>query len=476
MLFVPLTTWEAFLLLDHVFLRCIVKLWKHLPLSDLVVRAIFQAREGPPQCQIDLAGHQWQCLVADLRPHYKHTYFSSQNHCRSFVMERSSSGSSRPHSLFLSSDSSHSLRSLRAHNAENNQHVTGQSDKRKTLRKYRSMYPLRKISNTHINESRLSLRSFSGQVRSDAPNGTEAFTMASPAYRGPGSGSGSLLTPPSSDEDSFSTAAAKRDQSSLKAFPFPLQPASLFSARENMQPQTPDRRCFSARNRKETTSRLDRFISNSSSPSSPQSPAETFRLSKDVGQMTPEEKARRHQSGTPDPFGPLKVSRLRADHFGSAAASPETRRRSFSRTLGFATVSELATDVSAFQDRDGDLGAMEAFGAPARYNGASASRGVPNGHGGYLNSGSNAPMYESKFLDDLSTDQDVDQMEQRLAVAFDVDRNARILENSKPYADTRCVSTGSIGVKRKRLYLEHKTTWKDGQWTQEGQTEGTGSI
>ena len=388
-------------------------------------------------------------------------------------MERSVGGGSCRHSLFSSTDSSYSLRSLRARNAENDQSFPFQPRKGKTLRKYRSMYPLRKISNTNVNESRLSLHSVSGHLPSP-PSSDEESVPTPPSKYHSRVASKNLPTPPlTDDEEENVTRRVQQRVPRAREYSFPLQPVSLPSTRENMQPQTPGRRYFSARNRKKTTSPfLDRFISNRSTPTTPQSPADTYRLSKDVGQLTPEEKSRRHQSATPDPFGPLKISRIRADRVRNSIETGFTQQRSHSRTIGFATVSEVTMGTTMIQSRQVSPGNVLTVGGSVILDSSSPTHGVSNGLGGFLSSGSNAPMHESRFLDDLSTDQDVDQIEQRLAAALDIDQTTRILENSKPYADSRCVSTGSIGIKRKRLYLEQKTTWKDGQWVQEGHSEG----
>ena len=357
-----------------------------------------------------------------------------------------------------------------------------------SMRKSRSMYPLRKISNTNVKRSQLSLRSLSGQTppldSSDDDIPQTHFRESAARVSSVG-----LPTPPTSDDERTAVEVSPTNQRQISddrtaamrtrgtqtrtarlEYPFPVQPVSLPSARENTLPQTPGRRCFSARTRKAPKSTWpDRFISNRSTPATPQSPAETFRVSKETHQLTPEEKLIRNRTATPDPFGPLRVSRIRADRLNNSR-SPNNNaiRRSHSRTIGFATVSEVATDTATRQTRQSSPGNIWNVGGPAQVNGLVPTRGVSNGRGGYISSGSNAPMYESRFLDDLSTDQDVDQMEQRLAAALDIDRTSRILGNTKAIDDSRSVSTGSIGLKRKPLYLEHRTTWQEEGWANKG--------
>ncbi|KAI9832469.1 MAG: hypothetical protein M1826_001793 [Phylliscum demangeonii] len=58
--------------------------------------------------------------------------------------------------------------------------------------------------------------------------------------------------------------------------------------------------------------------------------------------------------------------------------------------------------------------------------------GIPNGRGGLTSSGSNAPMYVARFLDDISTDHQRERFEGRLLAALDLDHLGNVLKISEP--------------------------------------------
>ena len=284
--------------------------------------------------------------------------------------------------------------------------------------------------------------------------------------------SAALPTPPESeDEDLDGPLINATPQISQDSFPFPLQPAKLPSVGENKAPQTPSRRRRSPqRFRYRASPSPDRFISNRSTPTTPQNPAETYRVSRLPQQLLPNERLLRHNLATPDPFGPLRVARVRNERSNShrGRGSPPASR-SPSRTVGATNVSDLASDRSVAQNRQ--VSPIWNVGGAAQTSLHEPMRGVSNGRGGLIRSGSNAPMYDSHFLDDLSTDQDIDQMERRLAAAFDLDQTRRVLTNSRSPETSRNASTGSIGIKRKRLCLEAGSTWQETSWTQDVLTD-----
>ena len=284
-----------------------------------------------------------------------------------------------------------------------------------------------------------------------------------------------LPTPPDSEDDEIrappNETARSGDQS---AYPFPLKPVHLPRASENRVLYPPSRRrsCSKIRRCRASPS-PDRFISSRSTPATSQSPAETFRVNKSPKLLLPNESLLRHGSATPDPFGPLRVARIRTERINNyrGGTSP-TSRRPGSRIIGLTNISDLPPDPSGTQNRQASPGNVWNIGGSSQAELQAPIRGVSNGRGGFISSGSNAPMYESNFLDDLSTGQDVDQMERRLAAALEIDQVSKILNNSRPPDNPRITSTGSIGVKRKRLYLESRTTWKDCGWTPDNTAEG----
>lgn len=78
--------------------------------------------------------------------------------------------------------------------------------------------------------------------------------------------------------------------------------------------------------------------------------------------------------------------------------------------------------------------------------------GVPDGRGGLLGSGTNAPLYTTTFSARPKAEEDSEQHERRLAEALGLDRVARVLEfrddspkrlNSASKRDTKTVWMGT---------------------------------
>ncbi|KAF2839684.1 WD40 repeat-like protein, partial [Patellaria atrata CBS 101060] len=91
-----------------------------------------------------------------------------------------------------------------------------------------------------------------------------------------------------------------------------------------------------------------------------------------------------------------------------------------------------------------------------------SSIAVPDGRGGMIGSGTNAPLYKSAFLDQIDPDSQGETFERRLALALDLDRTERILgsvlsKNAENHND---------GNRLGDFYTN--TTWKDNQWVKEG--------
>ena len=94
--------------------------------------------------------------------------------------------------------------------------------------------------------------------------------------------------------------------------------------------------------------------------------------------------------------------------------------------------------------------------------------GVPDGRGGFLGSGTNAPMYTSQFLQGDSPDQDLERHERRLAAALDIDQASRILA-SPASPDSFSSHSTSRGTKRKWIDGQGaRTVWKDSEWVKDG--------
>ncbi|KAG8531184.1 uncharacterized protein KY384_004542 [Bacidia gigantensis] len=347
---------------------------------------------------------------------------------------------------------------------------------RKLRRNHRSLDPFHVPSRTHFTSHHQSLHSISSRPptpsSSDPESNSKLIRVSKRILKE--RNTSYLPTPPDTDDEEIDKRASLQasriehspTSSDGNGYPFPLQPSHLPPTQQVPLPKTPSRRCFSAGVARSPKSPFpDRFISNRSTPTSPQTPTETFHVSKAPRDLLPDEKLLRHGSATPDPFGPLKVSRVRNER-GHKPRGHATSARLSSRTIGGTIVDEVSPGQVSGQSRAASLGNIWSAGNASRSIIPGPTRGVSNGRGGFISSGSNAPMYESHFLDNLDTDQGVDYMERRLAAAMNIDRTSRVLENTRAYLPPRVVSTGSIEVKRKRLYLEQEAVRKEDPWEQ----------
>ena len=213
----------------------------------------------------------------------------------------------------------------------------------------------------------------------------------------------------------------------------------------------------------------DRYISNRHTP---QDASKTFRLSKPPEQLSSAEKLLRHPSATPDPFGPLTVRRIREARINASANEDPRTVRSHTRAIGTTNVQHPPQDPLAAQNRQASAGAVWNVGGGSQANLSGPIRGISDGRGGFLSSGSNAPMFTSHFFDDDTSEQDNSQLESRLAVALDIDQTGRVLNIPRSPMQRRSVSTGSIGTKRKFAYSKPRTRWVNGQWVQECSQQG----
>lgn len=316
--------------------------------------------------------------------------------------------------------------------------------------------------------------------RSSNSNSEDRFSMCMTDYDGSCSSTSDLETdtaaknypsPPASDDGSPSEPSKESHASQpVDTFPFPLNPvpisvSSKFVGSRNDVLQTPTRRRTSAELSYRTPSRSpDRFISNRQSP---QDPAKTFRLSKSPKRLSSLERLRRHKSATPDPFDPLNVRRLREGRIALPVYGNAHATTSRSRTIGTTSVSHPPQDPLATQNRQASAGAVWNVGGNALADHSHPIRNVSDGRGGFISSGSNAPMYSSHFLDDDTMEDDTNQMESRLAAALDIDQITKVLDISRGPNPSRTLSTSSFGKKRRYSYVEPRTRWIQGEWVKE---------
>lgn len=352
------------------------------------------------------------------------------------------------------------------------------AQKRKVLQRHRraaSSFPLSSIShNTRKSVSRSENSNSKESVPSlPASKLDEHWTPISALSSAPSA----YPTPPASEASSPRPLSACEDDGCevVDDLPFPLSPVPLpplkFPASSNDEGlYTPNRRATSAAILPSTPTRSrDRYIS---SRFSPQEPSKAFRLSKSPSQLSASEKLVRNNSATPDPFGPLLLPRVRDIRTHAPNQSLPAAALRLPRPVGTTNITTLP-DPFTTQDRHASAGAVWNIGGGALGHHHGPIRSVSNGRGGFVSGGSNAPMYSSQFFDDDTSDQDLERMEARLAAALDIDQTVRILDISRSPQSPRSASTGGIGSKRKRPYVEPRTRWKYGDWMREGSQSRT---
>lgn len=202
--------------------------------------------------------------------------------------------------------------------------------------------------------------------------------------------------------------------------------------------------------------RFDRFIPPRQSIPDLRSP---FLLTKPADRLFGDEKVFRRNNRGPDPFAsePRRSSRfndrlrqLRTNYVASSESSRNTHPTTTSGGRG--------TLVS----RHFSPGAVWSIGGPAALG--EGAYGVPDGRGGMLNSGTNAPLYFSRFFARSDSEGEAETHEQRLALAANIDLSGRTVLHSPGQTQTN-------PSRAPRMLLENQETiWMDGEWIKKGST------
>jgi meiosis-specific APC/C activator protein AMA1 len=100
-----------------------------------------------------------------------------------------------------------------------------------------------------------------------------------------------------------------------------------------------------------------------------------------------------------------------------------------------------------------------------RVGGLAPVSGVPDGRGGLLGSGTNAPLYTTTFTIRPKAEESMDRHESRLAAALDIDRVSRVLE-CRELSPLKAATVG-------RHYEVAKTIWGGTQWIMGGPRQST---
>jgi hypothetical protein len=92
--------------------------------------------------------------------------------------------------------------------------------------------------------------------------------------------------------------------------------------------------------------------------------------------------------------------------------------------------------------------------------------GVPNGRGGLLGTGTNAPLYTTSFSTTRpKAQEELEKHEGRLAEALELDRVTRVLEFRDPSISPQ---PPTVSSKDKDNKLDSKTIWKGTEWIMGG--------
>ncbi|KAL9004839.1 MAG: hypothetical protein Q9188_002358 [Gyalolechia gomerana] len=281
----------------------------------------------------------------------------------------------------------------------------------------------------------------------------------SPTPKGRAASSFYLPTPPGS-QDGEATEALPDTLYPLQ--PRPLSRCRLSPLRQKGRGGESTRRIHSLATPQPTPSASpDRYISNRNTP---QESARTFRLGKPPHLLTEVEKLLRRDSATPDPFVSGNPRRYRRGRSPISTSITRTASRSESRSVSNPDVLTIPhPGLPSPQLRQASAGAVWNIGGGSAYP-TGPIQGISNGRGGLIGSGTNAPLYTAKFLENDAPEEGIDTYENRLAIALDIDRTRRTLDFTLPQNRGRQVS----GTKRKRTDFVGRTQWKYGEWTREG--------
>jgi hypothetical protein len=263
-----------------------------------------------------------------------------------------------------------------------------------------------------------------------------------------------------------------RASAAVGAFPFPVEPRSTgslttFTPRSGTSPLRPSQRQMVplSRSRSFTPNRRpDRFIA---AHRTSQSPRESFQISKSPDTLVGSERVLRTNAGATDPFSrnvprtpPRTTSRPRPRPPLSPSRTGSTGPHNV-LGIGRATVAGVNRQISN--------GAVWSVGGAGALSDSVA--GVPNGQNGLLASGTNAPLYSSKFLARIDSSSELEIHERRLALALDLDLSSRILTHQAPCSSQHLTPTKSVSPSspdRGSCNATGSRVWMNNEWVREG--------
>ncbi|TVY15445.1 putative WD repeat-containing protein [Lachnellula arida] len=186
---------------------------------------------------------------------------------------------------------------------------------------------------------------------------------------------------------------------------------------------------------------------------------ESFRINKDPSSLTPEERLLRNKDASADAFNARRSVTTPSSR--SNRTPPSLPRRDFSGNRsgggGASVLTFHREPASQNGERQVSVGTVWTVGGLAPF-----STGIPNGRGGLLSSGTNAPLYTTPFSNARpKAQEEMEKHEGRLAEALEIDRSTRVLEFRDP-----TISPSRLGEHERNNSFEHerKTLWNGTEW------------
>ena len=201
----------------------------------------------------------------------------------------------------------------------------------------------------------------------------------------------------------------------------------------------------------------DRFIPTRRTP---ESIIETFCSSKPPQQLTKEERFLRASSASPDPFSPRSPR-----HFHDPTRlSILGNFPSLSSSRGVLNTNIRPNVSIGLPTRRVSVGTVWNVGGNAAAEPNHPVNAIPNGRGGLLGSGTNAPMFSSHFFERETPNESTERFEGRLATALDIDQTRRTLEIPQYLARKKRPSLSRGSTAPGRLSNSSRTRWEHGRW------------
>ena len=275
-------------------------------------------------------------------------------------------------------------------------------------------------------------------------------------------------SPPVSERSSLgSPTPYAQATKAIDAFPFPLQPSAVTVLKSGVsrgrdEARKPHPRCFATRAKPRTpSSSPDRYIPNRHSSVST---SQSFRLSKSPHNLSSTEKLLRQNSASPDPFSSHSPTRNHEpNRLTSSVEAHNTQSSRPGIVHGVDVLGLRRVSSPGVHSRHGSAGSVWNVGGSTSPSPRPIA-GISDGRGGRISSGTNAPMYTSRFIVNETPDQDLDRFERRLALACDIDQASRVFRVPQSPGRQRSYSTSSRDRKHRTLYADNRTVWRDGQW------------